>query len=101
MEHEPDMFASAEADVDLDYAKADLKSLTDDQFEDRYKVTKRLYVALIRSFPVLTELREALSEPNPMEIDSDLEDGIRFTIVDLAELVEQMRMASYWEQEQQ
>jgi hypothetical protein len=100
MNEEPDMFGSTElTDSDFEFAKLDLEKLTEEEFEGRYKATKRLYKALINSFPILHEVHQALQDPNPLEIDPDVTDAVRYLIDDLSVLMDQMHMASYWEKE--
>jgi hypothetical protein len=86
-------------DKELELSKADLLTLTDEEFETQYKATKRLYSALISALKILKETHEALQEPGPTEIDPEVVDSTLFLIQDYAELLEQLHMASYWERE--
>ena len=100
MKHDIDMFEDSPiVPVDLDAPQRHLDSISDDDFERRYKVTKRMVRALAKTFPALRELHQALQEPTLMEIDYQIPDAVRFLNEDLSNLVEQMLMASYWDQE--
>ena len=82
-------------------AQEDMQTLTDREFQRRYNATKRQYKAVITGLDQLTEVVQALQEPSPMDIDSDLIDNVRCVVDDLVRLLERMHMASYWAGEEE
>jgi hypothetical protein len=102
MMEEPDILSGTEPltnDNDIEAAKVDLDTLSEDEFQTRYKSSKSLYRALIIGIEVLKEVQQALTEPTPLEIDSEIIDATYMLMEDFGNLMEQMHMASYWERE--
>jgi len=79
----------------------DLESLTEEEFEIRYKATKTQYSLLKKAIVLLGELHDSLSEPGPLELDSDVIDSTVCLGQQYAELLEQMEMAAQWDLEKQ
>jgi hypothetical protein len=103
MAYDPnDPFAAEEKFDESDayeQADADLTDLNDEAFFDRYKSSKQSYKALVGAIKHLEEAREAIQELVDLNIDSELLENTELLITDYKSLLEQMHMASYWEQE--
>ena len=102
---EPDIFSEdfqrpASEHADVLRAKEDVATLSDEEFQRRYKTTKKVYSALIKGIEALQEVAVVLREPGAMEYDFDIIDTTEYLIEEFGELMEQMHMASYWEQEE-
>ena len=98
---DPDILQGTPASEDdnMIAAEADLANLSEDQFLNRYKATKRLYRTLVSGLTTLKDAYDQLQQPGPMEFDSEVIDSTMFLMQDFAGLLDQMYMASYWEQE--
>ncbi len=73
----------------------DIEKLTDQQFLQKYKVTKELYKLLFNSFYALQNIHEELTNPEQcMEFKRDLFDNIEGLIGEFEGILEQAHMAS-------
>ena len=93
---EPEKFDETET---YQEAKRDLIELSDSEFHDRYKSSKQSYSALVEAIRYLDPARAALEELVDLNIDSEILENVELVIADFKSLLEQMHMASYWEQE--
>jgi len=78
----------------------DLENLSDDDFQERYKATKRQFKAIVAALKTLHEVGESLAEEGgPADINYEIIDATRYLIDDYEQLLEQMSMAAYWQKE--
>jgi hypothetical protein len=93
---EPEKFDESASFED---AERDLVELSDESFIERYKSSKKSYKALVEAIRHLEPARAAIEELVELNIDSELLENTELLIADFKALLEQMHMASYWEQE--
>jgi hypothetical protein len=82
-------------------AQDDLKTFTDEDFEHKYKATKRFYRAISKSLEWLQEAIHLMEKPNPLDIDIDVIEDAEMTVEDFMRLMERMHMAAYWKGEEE
>ena len=77
----------------------DYENLNEEDFQERYKATKRQFKAILNALKALHEAGDALAEEGPMEMNYEIVDATRYLIDDYENLLEQMSMAAYWQKE--
>ena len=93
---EPEKFDESESFEDAQKA---LTQLSEEEFYERYKASKKNYAVLVDAVRYMEPARAVIEELVDLNIDSEILENTELLIADFKSLLEQMHMASYWEQE--